>query len=155
MNCSGNVWYVSTVMEVTKDGFRPDVVLPADCCRISTAQRLQIETASRPQSLVSVGVGVISGRGQPLEIGPRSAYFAAMDTTQKPVGALTLQLLTWIGTQPRTYADAMEAWRTSCPRMPIWEDAVSEGLIEVNGSGAMRDRKVTLSARGRTLLKHS
>jgi hypothetical protein len=49
----------------------------------------------------------------------------------------------------------MEAWRTSCPRMPIWEDAVSEGLIEVNGSGAMRDRRVTLSARGQTLLKHS
>jgi hypothetical protein len=78
-----------------------------------------------------------------------------MDATQKPVSALTLQLLTWIATQPRTYADAMEAWRTSCPRMPIWEDAVSEGLIEVNGSGAMRDRRVTLSARGQTLLKHS
>jgi hypothetical protein len=78
-----------------------------------------------------------------------------MDATQKPVSALTLQLLTWIATRPRTYADAMEAWRTSCPRMPIWEDAVSEGLIEVNGSGAMRDRRVTLSARGQTLLKHS
>jgi hypothetical protein len=102
-----------------------------------------------------VSVGVISDRAQPLEIGPRSAYFAAMDTAQKPVSALTLQLLTWIATQPRTYADAMEAWRTSCPRMPIWEDAVSEGLIEVNGSGAMRDRKVTLSAGGQALLKHS
>jgi hypothetical protein len=78
-----------------------------------------------------------------------------MDATQKQVSALTLQLLTWIATQPRTYADAMEAWRTSCPRMPIWEDAVSEGLIEVNGSGAMRDRKITLSARGQALLKHS
>ena len=81
--------------------------------------------------------------------------FAIMNTTQKPVSALTLQLLTWIASQPRTYADAMEAWSTSCPRMPIWEDAVSEGLIEVNGTGAMRERKITLSARGQALLRHS
>jgi hypothetical protein len=78
-----------------------------------------------------------------------------MDTMQKPISALTLQLLTWIATQPRTYGDAMEAWRTTCPRMPIWEDAISDGLIDVSGAGAMRERGVTLSARGRALLKHS
>ena len=78
-----------------------------------------------------------------------------MDATQKPISALTLQLLTWIATQPRTYAEAMDAWRTTCPRMPIWEDAISEGLIEVNGIGAMRDRKVELSARGQALFKYS
>jgi hypothetical protein len=72
---------------------------------------------------------------------------------QKP-SALTVQLLTWIATQPRTYGDVMEAWRTTCPRMPIWEDAISGGLIEVKGAGAMRERKVTLSARGQTLLEH-
>jgi len=75
-----------------------------------------------------------------------------MDTAEKPISALTLQLLAWISTQPRTYGEAMEAWRTNCPRMPIWEDAVSDGLIEVNGVGAMRDRKITLSARGQVLL---
>jgi hypothetical protein len=74
---------------------------------------------------------------------------------QKPASALTLQLLTWIATQPRTYADVMEAWRTTCPRMPIWEDAISEGLIEVNGTGGMRDRKVTLSPRGQALFERS
>ncbi|MBO0758384.1 MAG: hypothetical protein J2P54_21245 [Bradyrhizobiaceae bacterium] len=78
-----------------------------------------------------------------------------MDTAQKPVSALTLQFLTWISAEPRTYADAMEAWRTTCPRMPIWEDAVSEGLVELNGSGSMRERRVTLSARARTILDRS
>jgi hypothetical protein len=78
-----------------------------------------------------------------------------METAQKPVSALTLQLLTWVSAEPRTYADAMEAWRTTCPRMPIWEDAVSEGLVELNGLGSMRDRRVTLSARGRAILDRS
>jgi len=78
-----------------------------------------------------------------------------MSTVEKPVSALTLQLLTWISAQPRTYADAMDAWRTTCPRMPIWEDALSEGLVELNGSGAMRDRNVTLSVRGQALLDRS
>ena len=74
---------------------------------------------------------------------------------QKPASALTLQLLAWISAEPRSYADVMEAWRTTCPRMPIWEDAVSEGLVELNGAGSMRDRGVTLSARGRAILDRS
>jgi hypothetical protein len=82
------------------------------------------------------------------------AHIWTMDTAQ-PVSSLTLQLLTWISAEPRTYADAMEAWRTTCPRMPIWEDAVSEGLVELDGSGSMRDRKVKLSARGRAILDRS
>jgi hypothetical protein len=68
------------------------------------------------------------------------------------LSALTLQLLTWVAEQPRTYGEAMEAWRTNCPRMPIWEDAMSQGLININGSGAMREREVTLSQRGRAVL---
>jgi hypothetical protein len=46
----------------------------------------------------------------------------------------------------------MEAWTTTCPRMPIWEDAVSEGLVRVEGEGRMRERMVGLTPRGRTLL---
>ena len=91
-----------------------------------------------------MSVGVISDRAQPLEIGPRSAYFAPMDTAQKPVSALTLQLLI----DRDATADLRrrhEAWRTSCPRMPT-EDVSAP--IEVNGSGLMRDRKVTLSVCG-------
>lgn len=78
-----------------------------------------------------------------------------METAQKPVGALTLQLLTWISAKPRTYVDVMEAWRTTCPRMSIWEDAVSQGLVELNGSGSTRDRRVTLTARGEAMLDRS
>ena len=43
--------------------------------------------------------------------------------------ALVLDLVEWIGSRPRTYAEVMDAWRTSCPRLPIWEDAVELGLV--------------------------
>ena len=46
-----------------------------------------------------------------------------------PPGALTIELLNWIAERPRTYAETMAAWRTSCPRMPIWEDASGNGLV--------------------------
>jgi hypothetical protein len=45
--------------------------------------------------------------------------------------ALMLELLTWVSARPRTYGETMEAWRSSCPRMPVWEDATMEGLVEV------------------------
>ena len=60
---------------------------------------------------------------------------------------LTLELLTWISSRPRTYAEAMEAWRSNCPRQPVWDDAVTEGLVAVARGG-----EVTLTARGRALL---
>jgi hypothetical protein len=66
--------------------------------------------------------------------------------------ALTLQLLTWISDRPRSYGETMDAWRTTCPRMPIWEDAVSAGLIRIVGTGTMRERAVSLTRRGRALL---
>jgi hypothetical protein len=66
--------------------------------------------------------------------------------------ALTLQLVTWVSDRPRTYGEVMEAWTTTCPRMPIWEDAVSAGLVRVAGEGRMRERVVGLTPRGRKLL---
>ena len=47
-----------------------------------------------------------------------------------PVDALILDLLEWIGSEPRAYADVMDAWRTSCPRLPVWEDANDRGFVE-------------------------
>ena len=44
--------------------------------------------------------------------------------------ALTTQLLGWRGNKPRNYSETMEAWRTSCPRLTNFEDALSEGLLE-------------------------
>ena len=47
---------------------------------------------------------------------------------------LVLDLLEWIETRPRSYADVMGAWRTSCPRFPIWEDVIDLGFVtRVNG----------------------
>lgn len=46
-----------------------------------------------------------------------------------PVEALILDLLEWIGPRPRPYAEVLEAWRTSCPRLPVWEEANERGFI--------------------------
>ena len=43
--------------------------------------------------------------------------------------ALVLDLVEWVAAEPRAYADVMEAWRTSCPRLTVWEDAAEQGLI--------------------------
>jgi hypothetical protein len=43
---------------------------------------------------------------------------------------LILDLLEWLGTSPRPYAEVLDAWRTSCPRLPVWEDANDRGFIE-------------------------
>jgi len=69
--------------------------------------------------------------------------------------ALTLQLLAWIAARPRTYGETMEAWRTTCPRLTIWEDAVSDGLVSVDGADSMQGGSVRLTDSGRTLLAAS
>ena len=43
--------------------------------------------------------------------------------------ALVLDLVEWIGREPRLYAEVIETWRTSCPRLTIWEDAVDRGYV--------------------------
>jgi hypothetical protein len=42
---------------------------------------------------------------------------------------LVLDFLEWLAIEPRPYTEVMEAWRTSCPRFTIWEDAVDNGFI--------------------------
>ena len=46
------------------------------------------------------------------------------------VDNLILDLLEWLGTRPRPYAEVLDAWRTSCPRLPVWEEANSRGYVE-------------------------
>jgi hypothetical protein len=46
------------------------------------------------------------------------------------VDSLVLDLLEWIGPDPRPYAEVLEAWRMSCPRLTVWEDANEQGFIE-------------------------
>src|SRR5262245_63403737 len=43
--------------------------------------------------------------------------------------ALILDLIEWLVTEPRPYSEVMEAWRTSCARLPVWEEAVDRGLV--------------------------
>ena len=46
-----------------------------------------------------------------------------------PVEALVLDLLEWVASGERSYHEVMEAWRTSCPRLPVWEEANDRGLV--------------------------
>jgi hypothetical protein len=52
------------------------------------------------------------------------------------VESLILDLLDWLSARDRTYEEVMDAWRTSCPKLPVWEDANDRGLVQreiVNG----------------------
>ena len=61
---------------------------------------------------------------------------------------LTLTFLAWLAERPRTYAEAMDAWRTTCPRLTVWEDALTAGLVEVVHGSTRGESTVTLTARG-------
>jgi D-3-phosphoglycerate dehydrogenase len=58
--------------------------------------------------------------------------------------ALVLDLLEWVAARPRTYAEVMDAWRTSCPRLPVWEDANELRFVaRTPGNGAGPTVEVT------------
>ena len=66
------------------------------------------------------------------------------------VEALILDLLEWVTRRDRTYEELMEAWRTSCPRLTVWEEANDRGLVvreNVNGRCLVR-----ITSSGRALL---
>jgi hypothetical protein len=67
------------------------------------------------------------------------------------VSAPVLDLLAWLSARPRTYAETIEAWRTSCPRLSVWEDAVVGGLVRVVPDPE-RGPAVTVTALGRAAL---
>lgn len=46
------------------------------------------------------------------------------------VETLVLDLLEWIGPRSRPYTEVIDAWRTSCPRLPVWEEANDRGFVE-------------------------
>jgi hypothetical protein len=57
------------------------------------------------------------------------------------VEALIRDLLAWLAKGEREYGEVMDAWRTSCPRLPVWEDANDLGLVTVeraNGGSVVR-----------------
>ena len=68
---------------------------------------------------------------------------------------LMLEFLSWVSSRRRTYAEAMNAWQTTCPRHTIWEDAIIDGLIQLNGAGTGHDPEVELTSRGKAYLNGS
>jgi hypothetical protein len=59
--------------------------------------------------------------------------------------APTVQLLEWLAERPRTYAETMDVWRSHCPRLTIWEDALADGLVRIERS------RVLLTSAGRAV----
>ena len=59
------------------------------------------------------------------------------------VEALVLDLLEWLSTRERSYEETMDAWRTSCPRLPVWEDANDLGLVAIERRDGLSSVRVT------------
>jgi hypothetical protein len=70
----------------------------------------------------------------------------------EPSSLLMMEFLAWVGSRQRTYAEAMDAWRSTCPRHTVWEDALIEGLIRVEGRGTQQQSEVILTPRGKAIL---
>jgi hypothetical protein len=67
------------------------------------------------------------------------------------VEVLVLDLLEWLFCRDRSYEETMDAWRTSCPKLPVWEDANDRGLVFIeNGNGRS---SVRVTPAGYELLK--
>jgi hypothetical protein len=67
--------------------------------------------------------------------------------------SLILDFLEWVGKSNRTYKETLETWKTSCPKLPVWEEALQRGLVETqsnSNSGAF----VRLTAKGTETLKN-
>lgn len=71
--------------------------------------------------------------------------------------SLLLDLVEWVARQPRSRDELIEAWGTSCPRFPVWEDAVAHRFVaRVYDPGSGETIEVTpagrdfLRAHGRT-----
>jgi D-3-phosphoglycerate dehydrogenase len=70
------------------------------------------------------------------------------------VDNLVLDLLEWLGDGPRPCPEVLDAWRTSCPRLPVWEEANDRGFVErthLPGLGAV----VVVTERGSHHLRSS
>ena len=75
----------------------------------------------------------------------------ANDVHDGRLSAPTRELLAWVSARPRTYPETIEAWRTSCPRLTVWEDALDAGLVRVVREPRAAST-VAVTARGRAAL---
>jgi hypothetical protein len=63
------------------------------------------------------------------------------------VDALLCDLLVWLARDARSYDEVMEAWRTSCPRLPVWEDANELGFVEQTRADGLAMVRITPAGR--------
>ena len=83
----------------------------------------------------NAGRSFISGReSRPSRTQPLGRQADMINTVEN----LILDLIEWVELRERTYQETMDAWRTSCPRLTVWEDATDRGLV----------RRATLQGRG-------
>jgi hypothetical protein len=106
-------------------------------------RRLAASTRTTPPTLAPLDgcAGVVSGRVVPVAR-------EMVDTIDSPI----LDLLEWTGPEPLPYAEVLDAWRTSCPRLTVWEDANDRGFIarhRAPGRGAL----VAVTAAGTEYLR--
>ena len=78
-----------------------------------------------------------------LAVQPVQAQNVAMADTLTP---LICDLLEWLDRGPRTHAEVIEGWRTSCPRLPVWEEATDRGYV------ARKGRMIEVTEQGRVFL---
>lgn len=62
------------------------------------------------------------------------------------IAPLICDLLEWLDRQPRTHAEVIDGWRTSCPRLPVWEEATDRGFV------ARRGKMVGVTSEGLSFL---
>ena len=72
--------------------------------------------------------------------------------SDSPSLIMMIQFLSWVADRPRSYAETVDAWRTSCPRLSVWEDAVIADLVRLEGEGV---RAVKLTDRGAAILRQA
>ena len=65
---------------------------------------------------------------------------------------LVLDFVEWIAREPRAYSEVVGTWKTSCPRLTLWEDAADLELVAretIAGFGMV----VTVTEDGERLLR--
>lgn len=72
-----------------------------------------------------------------------------LDVPSGNLDSLVFDLVEWVAKEPRTYAQVMDAWRTSCPRLTVWEEAVDRELL------VRRGRDVAVTKKGQAFLRRT
>ena len=65
--------------------------------------------------------------------------------------SLILDLLEWLAWRERSYEETIGAWRTSCPRLPVWEEANERELLAILKANGRKI--VALTPKGSVCLK--